>query len=185
MRQIFICICLAWGVILIATGAGLPSDMEVRETGIGPVTAQTPFEREIVQQLFPELLVQDGVGSSEGEQYPTITVSDKDGELFEILPDSTELNTIHHIGRIFVKSDHLLNGLGHKIGQTHQQVFGDAKPECRAQGEELSGTALCHAPQSNHIFYIFRFDESRRKGDGLPPVAVLRKSVLEGVVWVP
>lgn len=180
MKRLWVlCACASVGFAL-AANSSMSIPVTLSEAGVGPINGSTPFNRKEVQKLLPNLKVKRSTSMTEGEEFPILEVSDKQGPLFTINPDS-EAKRIYSI---MIENDRVVNRLGHKLGQTYKAVYGGRAAECAAGAEESSGTVFCQAPNSKHITYQFYTD-----GDGVevevPPLKILNKWKIKAVFWQP
>ena len=181
------------GVIVVAVGAfalcgpecsnGQQSRIRpilITESGVGPITATTPFSIPVIAKLLPNLRVIAGVSSTEGEEFPTIRVLDGETELFVINPNGSEKG----IGSIWVTNGKIVhNGKG-RIGSLYSAIYGATiSKECFPGGEESTGKVFCRASPSSHIRFVFIGESNSR--DPLPSIQVMKAMRVTEMGWIP
>jgi hypothetical protein len=166
--------------LAMADNPSTNTPVTISEAGVGPLNGNTPFNRKEVQKLLPSLKVKTNTSMTEGEEFPILEVSDKQGLLLTINPDGDA----KRIYSIVAKSDRVVNSLGHKIGQTYKAVYGGRAAECEAGMEEQSGTVFCIAPNSKHVSYQFGSEHDGVDGE-VPPLKFLNKWKIRAVIWHP
>ena len=106
MKTALLAIALACSGIASAGNAPDAPALTMTEQGIGPITAGTPFDADVIRKLLPSLEVKRDVSSTEGEELPVLLVSDKRGLLLTIHPD--EGNRIFSVA---LENDRVANAL--------------------------------------------------------------------------
>ncbi len=151
MRYLLVILATVYAGSAFAGNVPLNGAITLSEAGVGPINGKTPFSQQSVQKLLPNLKVSRGISTTEGEDFPILKVSDKNGLLFTINPDSDG----KRIYSIVFEKDRVANSLGHRTGQTYKEVYGGRSAECIPGEEERSGTVFCLDPDSKHIGYQF------------------------------
>lgn len=168
-------------VILLVTPARATGELQMSESGVGPITATTRFNQTAIQQLLPGYTIKMGKRSTEGESYRVILVTRQGNTLATINPTAGEKG----IFSIRVASGQVVNKLGPKLGATYASIYGSAvSAECRAGAEEFSGKVICPHPKSKHVSYLLGGSSNGPDGS-VPPIATLRKFVIQEIVWRP
>lgn len=181
MKHLWVlCACASIGLVM-ADNPPTNTPITISETGVGPINSSTPFNRKEVQKLLPSLKVKRSTSSTEGEEFPILEISDKQGLLFTINPDGDA----KRIYSIVTESGRVMNSLGHKLGQTYKTVYGGKAAQCAAGEEERSGTVFCQAPNSKHIGYQFYTDGDDGVDGEVPPLKVLNKWKIKAIFWQP
>jgi hypothetical protein len=153
--------------------------LEVTETGVGPITSNTAFSVSHLKELFPNFKVVTTKSSSEGIEFPTITVLDGQTELLEAGP--TEDGS--RVAGVVIKSSRVTYRGRGKIGSSYSEVFGDAVSDlCFGGKEELDGMVICRASSTSHITYLFGGD-SGVSGGSVPAILILKTMRVKEVWW--
>ena len=158
------------------------SSLELTDAGIGYVNAATPFGVDTIQLLMPDVGVAAGLGSSEGESFPVINVSNNFGALFTINPNADH----SRIYSIVIENRRVKNSFGPRIGNSFNTVYGpDATAESCSPGvEERSGSISCPEPDAENVHYIFEGNWTGPDGE-VPPAEVVRFWRISAIVWKP
>lgn len=189
--RLFPATAIIWTIILaIFTGACTPAPTEdplaLTDAGIGPINEDTPFNGEVITDLFPNLLVEPGQSMSEGESYPVIRIIEGDQELFTIIPGSERITIL----RIEILSPFTTLNNGGAIGDLFASLMpGEIVPDisppvCDRGLEELSAFTICAAPSYERIYFVF---EGAWDGPDsqLPPRRILDNWNLARIIWAP
>ncbi|MDQ5770469.1 DUF1131 family protein [Thiothrix subterranea] len=149
--------------------------------GIGPINGNTPFNLHDITMAFQGLNVAQRTNYAEGQEYPTITVSQDLKPLLSINPDAKH----EKVFSVMVHDNLIGNGLGHALGSRFNEVYAyGATEECRAGAEELSGKVLCYAPKTGNVLYLFGGTWNGPDGS-VPPKDVLANWQMEAMIWKP
>jgi len=149
--------------------------------GIGPINGNTPFNLHDITMAFQGLNVAQRTNYAEGQEYPTITVSQDLKPLLSINPDAKH----EKVFSVMVHDNLIGNGLGHALGSRFNEVYAyGATEECRAGAEELSGKVLCYAPKTGNVLYLFGGIWNGPDGS-VPPKDVLANWQMEAMIWKP
>lgn len=165
-----------------AAGTGAAPVLNLSEKGLGPITGQTPFNRATVQRLLPNWKVADGQGSTEGEPFPLLNISDREGLLATINADSGTGS----IFSIIVWSNRVKNALGPVIGMRYSAIYPLGFPaSCQAGAEEYGDKVFCLAPKSQHIHFVFKSSTDTSSYGRVPPESDLRSWTIQQIYWTP
>lgn len=164
---------------LSAAEKSSPESIAISETGVGPINQNTPFELKAVQNLLPRFNVTSGVDYTEGEEFPILKVSDRQGLLLTINPGDEK-----SIFSVVAKSNRVKNELGVRIGDSYAKVYGNQLGSCSPGTEEFSATVFCMAPGSKHVIYLFVGKWDGPDGQ-MPPIDVLRSWKVKAIFWQP
>lgn len=157
------------------------SELTISDKGLGEITATTKFDKKEIQGHLSGYVVKSDTSSTEGEEFPVLLVLDHESVLATINPTEDEKK----IFSIRVTSNKIGNVLGPKIGMKFGDIYGSTVPKsCSAGMEELSGTVICQAPKSEHIFYIFDGKSDGPDGE-IPNIAALINFQISEIVWRP
>ncbi|HEY8099585.1 MAG TPA: DUF1131 family protein [Burkholderiaceae bacterium] len=178
MRNIFFVLVVIYADFAFAENAATPPVITVSDAGVGPINAKTPFNQKAIQKLLPTLNVTKSVGSSEGEEFPVLEVSDKNGLLFTINSSEKKIFSV-----VFEK-DRVTNELGHKIGERYEKVYKNGSGKCTAGLGEYSGSVFCSAPGSKHINYVFDGQWNGSESE-VPPLKILNGWTISAIFWKP
>ena len=186
---------IAGGVAIAAICAGLgagcdarqvPDPLALSDAGIGAITKDTPFEPDIIADLFPNLLIEPGEIVSQGEPIAAIRVIEGDQVLFTMVSGPGRLT----IARIEIASPFIALDNGATIGDLFEGLMAPsivsdiAPPVCDRGRDELGALVICGAPDHGYIYYLF--DGSWiGPDDAVPPRAVLNDWTLTQIFWVP
>ena len=167
----------------LAIAASMPerSPLTISEDGVGPINGSTRFDRKAVQEHLPHLMVMKQTSMTEDIEIPVIAISDKQGLLATIYPDSSG----QRIYSVVSESSRVSNRLGHKLGQTYKSVYAGKSVECVEGHEQESGTVFCPAPGSKHIGYQFYTDEEVGVDGQVPPLKVHNRWKIKAIFWRP
>lgn len=159
----------------------MPQPLTLSATGIGGLDAATAFDADAVTEALAGYTVQQEVTSTEGMDYPILTVHDGETHLLTIHPDGDATG----IYSVLVESPQVENSLGPRIGASYGSIYPDAgMASCEAGMEEMSGRVLCQAPGAANITYVFSGAWNGPDGE-VPPEADLRNWALTLVAWHP
>ena len=170
-------------VLAIACVAGAREAQEtlrITDSGVGRVTAQTPFVLSEIQGLFPNYSARANVGMTEGIEIPILEVRDGEDLVLTLTPtlDGVQVFSVivHRAGSI--------DAWGGRVGASYSSIYGDQSPErCLPGSEELSGAVLCIAAGAEQVWYVFRGVWAGPDGSIPPPNALAAWTVSE-VVWM-
>lgn len=161
-------------------GDATATPIVISKNSIGNLDSNTPFDIAEIQASFPGHTVTEDSFSAEGVTYPAIKVSDGEGELLMItaLPDNTTIDTITS------SSPQVINSLGHDIGTPFSDVFDNAGSDCVAGVDAYQGKAMCFAPDTDNIQYVFDGPSTNAAYPGiLPPTETLSSWTIEEIRW--
>lgn len=165
------------------TAAPVPEKPEIvlSADGVGPINATTSFNVHQMTVAFHDYSVEEMLNFQHKVPYPVIRIS-KDGHaLITINPDVSRQN----IYSVIVEDNVVKNSLGHALGSVYSDVYKYGQTEkCQPGIEEMSGKALCYAPRTPNILYVFNGKWDGADGK-MPPAEILQDWILESIVWRP
>lgn len=165
-----------------AQAAGPVDQYAVREFGVGPLDASVPFEQGAVEGLLPAgvSVKWESVQFGKALPYPVMRVWDGPELLMEL-----ESYTPHNprLTGITVLTPRIADAQGARVGASLKSLYhyGD-RPDCISGVGRFSGHAICHAPTSTHIFYVFGGKKPAAENT-LPTWAKLAKWRLVAIMW--
>lgn len=135
-----------------ATASGLPPEFEMSDDRVGPITPDTPYDRDLLQALLPDWEVREDLDWIEGEPFAQIRVQRDGNRVLKVIPDEE--------GRIVgITSESTLVAThdGIRVGERFDRIYGPVLPrECEPGIEEHDGMLLCFAPGSRRVSLLFR-----------------------------
>jgi uncharacterized protein YecT (DUF1311 family) len=153
-------------------------EITVSDNGVGPITADTPFDPDVLQQALPAYSVRKSIASSEGEEFIRYNISDEAGLLFTINPDQAG-----GIFSVVIESETIPDASGTRIGARFADVYPAAlHADCYPGMEEFSGTMSCIAPGAEQVLYVFTGHWDGPDGQR-PPNDVLGTWTVDKIVW--
>lgn len=155
------------------------------DTGWGEVGADTPFNRDRIQALFPNYRVESSQISQEGMSYPVIEVYDDSILVARI--DATDPNNPNlGIGRITIYDESIAGPGGATVGTSYNQTPGSSRFDCGPGEGPTTNYVLCYSPEGDRIQYIYGpiNPERTRPMMELPPENVLGNARLDRLVWL-
>ena len=174
---------LAVSVISTHASAADPVDQYVvRETGVGPLDAETPLDPHAVEGLLPAGLSArwESVQFPGALPYPVLRVWDGSTLLFE-LESATPHNPV--LSSIAVLSPRIADAHGVRVGAFYRSLFKhNDDPACQSGFGRFSGRAVCRAPDSAHVFYVFSGPKPLASGVLPAPDELARWRVL-AILW--
>jgi hypothetical protein len=147
----------------------------LNETGLNLLNGNTAFNFIAITTLLPSYQVVKSTGYSENQPYPIIKVSLYDDLLLTINSAENEIYSI------ITKSDKVSVHTGHKIGELFKDIYKSAEYNCHVGFEEWSGYAMCVAPNSNRIYYIF--SKTNKPDAELPTTEQLNPEKIKAILW--
>lgn len=158
-------------------GAG-DHDISVSDIGVGPITANTPFDLEALRDKFPGYSISETMTSTEGEEFIRYDVADESGLLFSINPDRAG-----GIFSVVIENDRITDSAGTRIGARFADIYPAAlHVTCYPGMEEYSGTLSCHALGAEQVLYVFSGQWDGPDGQR-PPNDVLSTWTVGKIVW--
>ena len=149
--------------------------------GIGSLNASSSFNMHQVTLAFGKYNVVEELNYHTGTPYPVIRVADGVKTIMTIIPDSAQKN----IYSVIVEDNIISNSLGHHLGTPYKTVYAEKAEQCQAGSEDMSGKALCYAPKTPNIIYIFNGKSGSSVEGKLPSNEDLQDWVLESIIWRP
>ncbi len=151
------------------------------ENGIGPINSGSSFNMHQMTLAFSQYNVVEELNYQTGTPYPVIRVSDGVKTLLVINPDESQKN----IFSIIIEDNLITNSLGHRLGTSYSDIYTYGQTEeCQAGAQDMQGKALCYAPKTPNILYIFSGKKSNSNTE-VPPADVLQTWALESIIWRP
>ena len=168
---------MAAGLALGACAAGEAADAwPVSNSQLGPVSAQTAFDRETIAGLLPDFRVVEAEAWSEGMAYPVIEARhEASGE-----PDIVFDGEGERLLAVRVRSAGLVEAaadIGDKAGEA-----GIVSDQCYAGMEERSGDVHCLDPSVSGLSYWIAVDYAGPDG-ALPPRDVIQSGTVYEIAW--
>ena len=159
-------------------------ELILKEDTLGPITKSTPFDVNTLQHLLPGYKVRKTIGVTESTPYIVIVVYENDKPRLTIVPKSQESQKIIYC--ISFTSKKIKNSLGALIGEKFGNIYKAGTAHCVPAREEMSGLAICAAPNVEHVAYIFaRNKRWNGANDTVPPLNVMQEWTLKQVTWIP
>ncbi len=174
-----------------ATEATLPADAPrarpawtVSADGVGPITGNTPFDRQVLAALFPESDVKSGLVSLEGDDYPIITITGPDELNIEIMQDTTRGAAKGRIVSIHAEGGPVIGPRGETL-RTPFSALGLKAADCVIGADRLYGAALCRRPGTTTPAYVIGAPGqlSGNVGDTPDSAELASKGFLRGFLW--
>ena len=155
-----------------------PSSIQVTDSGVGSITASTPFTVDAIQAAFPAMEVTTETQSAEGVEYTVIVASDGSGMAMKVEPTVDD-----KIYRVSAMSSQFSGASGHTVGESFSSIYGDAIPsDCFPGVEAIADAVSCPAPESQSVRYVFKGGWGPLQGQ-LPSDAELQGSTLDMMFW--
>lgn len=146
---------------------------------VGSITADSPFNMHKVTLAFPDYSVVEELNYHLGSPYPIIRVSKGVKTIMTINPDKSQ----EKIYSVIVEDNLIKNSLGHPLGTAYNKVYNYGQTEeCQLGTEDMAGKALCYAPKTPNMLYVFN---GKGGGSAMPPADVLQGWSLESIIWRP
>ena len=164
------------------TGAGEPAApgtlLGIDASGVGALSAETPFSPEAVRAALPEgFEIETGRIETERDTVPVLYAFSDGQIILEVFPDRTR----DRVGRIDAASALVAGPQGARPGDGFSDVGGGGM-DCQPGTEELAGRAVCRASGGGPVRYVFAHGADTPRG-ALPERDVLAQSILERIVW--
>ncbi|MBB1485931.1 DUF1131 family protein [Oceanospirillum sediminis] len=156
------------------------TDRGLQVHGQDVLRSDSPITQDWLQKAFTGLSISKDQLWSEGEPYPVFVLLDKDEHLLTLTPDADTLFSM----AIF--SDRImLPGKALAGKSRYKSIYQQSEPYCYPGEEELSGSVLCKAPDSQQIVLVFQPETPWAGPDGeLPPEQVFSNWVLDHAIWL-
>lgn len=149
--------------------------------GVGPLNATSSFNMHQMTLAFSDYNVVEEVAYQAGVPYPVIRVSEGVKTILIVNPDSSHQN----IFSIIIEDNIVKNSLGHHLGTPYNLVYNYGQTEeCQMGAQDMAGKALCYAPKTPNILYVFN-GKTNSIHNELPPKDVLQNWALESIIWRP
>lgn len=149
----------------------------ISASGVGPLTAETPFSQEAIGEALPGYDVEADSRSAEGVTVRAMRVAREGRTVMTVFGSGDTVERIHVI-------DPAIATRHETIGSTlSDNLDGRGMPGCAPGMEEASGKVLCPALDAPNVRLIYAGDWAGPDGE-LPPPAVLEDWTLESILWV-
>lgn len=146
---------------------------------VGPIGTQSSFNIHEVTVAFPNYSVEEMLNYHLGSPYPVIRVSKGVKTLMIINPDKSQ----EKIFSIIIEDNLINNSLGHPLGTSFKDIYKYGQTEdCQLGAEDMAGKALCYAPNTPNILYVFN---GKGAGSNMPTAEILQGWSLESIIWRP
>ncbi len=149
--------------------------------GIGTLNADSSFNMHQVTLAFGNYNVVEELNYHTGTPYPVIRIADGVKNLMTIIPDASQQN----IYSVIVEDNLISNSLGHHLGTPYKTVYAKKVEQCQAGSEDMLGKALCYAPNTPNIIYVFHGKSGSSVDGKLPSTEDLQEWSLESIIWRP
>ena len=149
--------------------------------GVGALNAESSFNMHQVTLAFGKYNVVEELNYHTGTPYPVIRVADGVKNLMTIIPDASQQN----IYSVIVEDNLITNSLGHHLGTSYKTVYSEKAEQCQAGSEDMLGKALCYAPKTPNIIYVFHGKSGSAVDGKLPSAEDLQEWSLESIIWRP
>ncbi|MDB5469945.1 MAG: hypothetical protein JWR84_1505 [Caulobacter sp.] len=173
--------------VAAATEATLPADAvaaqpayTVSETGLGPINADTAYDRAALAKLFPEARVEPGIDDWEGQEYGVLDVRGDDG---------LDLRITQNKGRAqkaWARGGPVVGPRGERIGDAWSKG-GFKAADCAAGGENETGKIFCRRAGQPRVAYVYETGDLWEKGvsdNEVPSDGFLKANgVMTGLIW--
>lgn len=157
------------------------SKISLSADGIGAINADSSFNINQVTLAFGNYNVVQELNYHTGRPYPVIRVADGVKNLMTIIPDASQQN----IYSVVVEDNLISNSLGHHLGTPYKTVYAEKAEQCQAGSEDMLGKALCYAPKTPNIIYVFHGKSGSAVDGNLPSTEDLQEWSLESIIWRP
>lgn len=155
-----------------------PPLLELDASGAGGITAETPFSPEALREALPEgFALERGEILTESDTIPVLYAFAEGEIVLEVYPDRSR----QRVGRIDASSARVEGPGGVQPGVSWAEADGDDM-ECRPGRGELTGRAVCTSASAGPVRFVFAHGARTARGE-LPARSVLRRSILERVLW--
>lgn len=146
---------------------------------VGPISANSSFNMHEVTVAFPNYSVEEVLNYHLGSPYPVIRVSKGVKTLLVINPDKSQAKVFS----IIIEDNLISNTLGHPLGTSFKDIYKYGQTEdCQLGAEDMAGKALCYAPNTPNILYVFN---GKGASSNMPTAEILQGWSLESIIWRP
>ena len=150
-------------------------------SGVGPINATTSFNMHQMTLAFRDYNVVEELNYDSGTPYPVIRISEGVKTIMTLIPDGSQQN----IFSIMIEDNLVVNSLGHQLGTNYSEIYTYGQnEECQAGVDDMSGKAICYAPKTPNILYVFSGSTVGEKGV-IPAADVLQGWGLDSIIWRP
>ena len=157
------------------------SKISLSADGIGTLNADSSFNMHQITLAFGNYNVVEELSYHTGTPYPVIRVAVGVKNLMTIVPDASQQN----IYSVIVEDNLINNSLGHHLGTPYKTVYAEKEEQCQAGTEDMLGKALCYAPKTPNIIYVFHGKSGHAVDGKLPSAEDLQEWSLESIIWRP
>lgn len=149
--------------------------------GIGAITSSSSFNMHQITLSFSKFSVVEELNYHTGTPYPVIRVADGVKTVMTIIPDAAQKS----IYSVIVEDNKITNSLGHHLGIPFKTVYAEKIEKCQPGTEDMLGKALCYAPNTPNIIYVFHSNTASSLEGKLPADEELQEWVLDTIIWRP
>jgi len=181
-------------LVCVLSLTGCSSDEDKKETtekksdeiilsadGIGVINASSSFNMHQITLSYSKYSVVEELNYHTGTPYPVIRVADGVKTIMTVIPDAAQKN----IYSVIVEDNAIINSLGHHLGTPYKTVYAEKAEKCQLGSEDMLGKALCYAPKTPNIIYVFHSKANSNLEGKLPSAEDLQEWVLETIIWRP
>lgn len=156
---------------------GLPYAIDVDETHVGRIKADTPYDASQIAVLMPGFDIKPFTSFIAGEPHSVLHLSYRNRPVLTISPTREG----SRIGSVTIHSPDVTSQRRVNIGEPFHKIFRCTDP-CTVE-KETPGRLTCQAPGSHNIFYLFSTDTPGVKSP--ESQAVQYDWPVEAIVWKP
>lgn len=149
--------------------------------GVGAINASSSFNMHQITLSYSKFSVVEELNYHTGTPYPVIRVADGVKTIMTIIPDAAQKS----VYSVIVEDNTIINSLGHHLGSPYKTVYGEKAEQCQPGTEDMLGKALCYAPKTPNIIYVFHGKTASNLEGKLPSTEDLQEWVLETIIWRP
>lgn len=156
------------------------TDQGLQIHGQDVLRSDSPINKNWLQKEFTGFSISQDQLWSEGDPYPVFVLHDKDEHLLTLTPDADTLFSMTIFSDRVVLPGKALAGKSR-----YKSIYQQSAPHCYPGEEELSGSVLCKAPDSQQIVLVFQPETPWAGPDGeLPPEQVFSNWILDHAIWL-
>jgi hypothetical protein len=168
-----------------ATEATIPADAvaaqpaySLSDTGLGPITADTPYDQGALAKLFPEARVAAGTDNWEGEEHGVLDVRGDDGLDLRINGEKGKLLSV------WARGGPVAGPRGERIGDAWAKG-GFKATDCKAGWENDTGKIFCRRSGHTQAVYVYETGDAWEGSDNVVPSEAFLQAHgrLTGLIW--